>query len=114
MSSPQAVGYISTIYPKPPQQQDVNARHLDVNGKAIAPANRRFPMSQQSISPSAKQPSFFYLMMARGCFDRARRAGHSKGAALRNIGHAYLIKATTFDRRLSKSSAGARVMKEAA
>lgn len=36
---PQPVGYISTIYPKPPQQQDVNAHHLDASGKANAPAN---------------------------------------------------------------------------
>jgi hypothetical protein len=62
-------------------------------------------MSQQSISSSAGQPSFFYLMMARGCFDRARRAGRSKGAALRNIGHDYLIKAKTFDPSRRKSSA---------
>ena len=63
-------------------------------------------MSQQSILSSAGHPSFFYLMMARSCFDRARRAGHSRGAALRNIGHDYLIKATTFDPQQSKSSAG--------
>ena len=71
-------------------------------------------MSQPSISSSAGQPSFFYLMMARSCFDRARRAGHPRGGALRNIGHDYLIKATTFDRQPSKSSAGAFVMKAAA
>jgi len=53
-------------------------------------------------------------MMARGCFDRARRAGHSRGTALRNIGHDYLIKATTFGQQQSKSSAGVFVMKEAA
>ena len=71
-------------------------------------------MSQQLISSSAAQPSFFYLIMARGCFDRARRAGHSRGTALRNIGHDYLIKATTFGQQQSKSSAGVFVMKEAA
>jgi hypothetical protein len=72
-------------------------------------------MSQPSISSSAgQQPSFLYLMMARSCFDRARRAGHSRGAALRNVGHDYLIKAATFDPRQSKSSAGVFVMKEAA
>jgi len=71
-------------------------------------------MSQPSISSSAGQPSFFYLMMARSCFDRARGAGHLRGAALRNIGHDYLIKATTFDPWRSKSSAAVFVMKEAA
>lgn len=40
----------------------------------------------------AERKSFFYLLMAFGCFDRARRARH--GATLCDIGRDYLIKAT--------------------
>lgn len=47
----------------------------------------------------AERPSFFYLLMAFGCFDRARRAPHS--ATLYNIGHNYLIKATKVEPRRS-------------
>jgi hypothetical protein len=50
-------------------------------------------MSQKSIS-SAGQPSFLYLMMARSCFQRARRAGHRTGPTLRAIGRDYLTRAT--------------------
>ena len=40
----------------------------------------------------AKQTSYFYVLVALGCFNRARRARHS--ATLRNIGRNYLSKAT--------------------
>ena len=70
-------------------------------------------MSRKTISMSEGQPSFYYLMMARCCFDRARRAGHSKGAGLRGIGRDYLIKATTFE-PYSKASARVHMMSEAA
>jgi hypothetical protein len=40
----------------------------------------------------AEQTSSFYLLVALGCFDRARRAPH--GATLGNIGRNYLMKAT--------------------
>ena len=71
-------------------------------------------MSRETISRSAGQPSFYYLMMARCCFDRARRAGHPKGAGLRTVGRDYLIKATTFEPQHSKPSAGVHMMTEAA
>ncbi len=52
-------------------------------------------MSHKSIYTSAGGPSFFYLMMAGSCFQRAARAVHPKaGATLRNIGCDYLTKAT--------------------
>jgi hypothetical protein len=71
-------------------------------------------MSRKTISLSAGQPSFYYLMMARCYFDRARRAGHPKGAGLRNIGRDYLIKAATFEPRYAQASDGMRMMGEAA
>jgi hypothetical protein len=40
----------------------------------------------------AEQTSFFYLLLAFGCFDRAHRVRH--GAALRSIGRDYVRKAT--------------------
>jgi hypothetical protein len=40
----------------------------------------------------AEQTSFFYLLLALGCFDRAHRVRH--GAALRSIGRHYVRKAT--------------------
>jgi hypothetical protein len=55
-------------------------------------------MSRKTILLSAGQPSFYYLMMARCYFDRARKAGHHKGAGLRGIGRDYLIKATRSSR----------------
>lgn len=51
-------------------------------------------MPRKAISPSPGAPSFFYLMMARGCFCRARRASQPKTGALRKIGRDYLTKAT--------------------
>jgi hypothetical protein len=40
----------------------------------------------------AEQTSFFYLLLALGCFDRARGVRH--GATLRRIGRDYVRKAT--------------------
>jgi hypothetical protein len=52
-------------------------------------------MAHRSIRTSAGEPSFYYLMMARTCFQSAAKAVHPKGGAtLRNIGRAYLMKAT--------------------
>jgi hypothetical protein len=52
-------------------------------------------MLRKPIQSSAGEPSFFYLMMAEGCFRRAVRTRHLKGAGtLRNIGRNYLTKAT--------------------
>jgi hypothetical protein len=54
------------------------------------------PMAHRSIRTSAGEPSFFYLMMARTCFQSAAKAVHPKGGAtLRNIGRGYLMKATS-------------------
>jgi hypothetical protein len=53
------------------------------------------PVSHKMNYTSAGEPSFFYLMMARGCFQRAGRAVHpNAGAVLRNIARDYLTKAT--------------------
>lgn len=62
----------------------------------------------------AKQTSFFYLLMALGCFDRARRARH--GTTLRNIGRNYLFKATntTSGVRISSIDRCARAVSKAA
>jgi hypothetical protein len=51
-------------------------------------------MFSRGTSTSARQPSFFYLIMAESCFHRAAITGHPKtGRALRNIGREYLIRA---------------------
>ena len=50
------------------------------------------PMSRKSIHSSPGEPSFFYLMMAGTCFQRAAR--HRQAGTLRNIGRDYLTKAT--------------------
>jgi hypothetical protein len=49
-------------------------------------------VSRRSIHTSAGELSFYYLMMADSCFQRAVRAGKA-GATLRNIGRDYLMKA---------------------
>ena len=51
-------------------------------------------MLRKSISTSAGEPSFFYLMMADGCFRRAASMHPEIGGTLRNIGRDYLMKAT--------------------
>ena len=52
-------------------------------------------MSRTSSQSSAKEPSFFYLMMAESCFQRAASTRNSKaGGTLREIGRKYLADAT--------------------
>jgi hypothetical protein len=52
-------------------------------------------MLRQSIQSSAKEPSFFYLMMAESCFQRAASTRHPEvRGALREIGRKYLADAT--------------------
>jgi hypothetical protein len=49
-------------------------------------------MQRKSIHTSEGEPSFFYLMMAQGCFRRAVQ--HPKtGDTLREIGRNYLARA---------------------
>jgi hypothetical protein len=51
--------------------------------------------SRKAASPRAWQSSLFYLVLAHSCFQRARGSGDPKtGAALRDIGRDYLMKAT--------------------
>jgi hypothetical protein len=50
---------------------------------------------RKSIESSAKEPSFFYLMMAESCFQRAASTRNSKACGtLRDIGRDYLAKAS--------------------
>ena len=52
-------------------------------------------MLRKSIRSSAKEPSFFYLMMAESCFQRAASTRHPRaGGTLREIGRKYLAKAS--------------------
>ena len=52
-------------------------------------------MLRKSIYSSAGEPSFFYLMMADSCFQRAASTDNPRVInALRNIGRDYLLKAT--------------------
>ena len=51
-------------------------------------------MLRKSIHSSAKEPSFFYLMMAESCFQRAASTRHPKACVtLREIGRKYLAEA---------------------
>ena len=51
-------------------------------------------MLRKSIHTSEGEPSFFYLMMAEGCFRRAVSTQHPKaGGTLREIGRDYLARA---------------------
>jgi hypothetical protein len=51
-------------------------------------------MFAKSIQSRTAEPSFFYLMMAATCFQRAAGTGHpNAGGALRRIGRKYLVKA---------------------
>ena len=53
-------------------------------------------MLRKSIESSAKEPSFFYLMMAESCFQRAASTRNSKACGtLRDIGRDYLAKASS-------------------
>jgi hypothetical protein len=60
----------------------------------------------------AEQTSFFYLLLALGCFDQARQARH--GATLRDIGRDYLMKATKVISEFDPEPTGVRLMKEPA
>jgi hypothetical protein len=52
-------------------------------------------MLRKPIHTSAGEPSFFYLMMAESCFQRAVSTRHPKaGGTLLEIGRSYLAKAT--------------------
>jgi hypothetical protein len=52
-------------------------------------------MLRKPVHTSAGEPSFFYLMMAESCFQRAVHTRHPKaGDALLEIGRSYLTKAT--------------------
>jgi hypothetical protein len=52
-------------------------------------------MFGKSIPSSTAAPSFFYLLMAATCFERAGRSRHPyAGGALRNIGYEYLAQAS--------------------
>jgi hypothetical protein len=52
-------------------------------------------MFGKSIPSSTAAPSFFYLLMAATCFQRAGRTPHPKGGgALRHIGCEYLAQAS--------------------
>jgi hypothetical protein len=49
---------------------------------------------RKSVHTSAGEPSFFYLMMAEGCFQRAASTRHpNAGSTLRDIGRNYLVQA---------------------
>jgi hypothetical protein len=52
-------------------------------------------MFSKSIPRSTSEPSFFYLLMAATCFQRAGCTRHrNAGRALRDIGCEYLAKAS--------------------
>jgi hypothetical protein len=52
-------------------------------------------MSRKSPQSSAREPSFFYLLMAESCFRRAASTRHPKGrGTLRDLGRDYLARAT--------------------
>jgi len=52
------------------------------------------PMSATSICANAADPSYFYLLMAKSCFQRAVATPHPKaGGTLRKIGRDYLAMA---------------------
>ena len=52
-------------------------------------------MLRKSIHSSAKEPSFFYLMMAESCFQRAASTRHPEACGtLRDLGRKYLADAT--------------------
>jgi hypothetical protein len=52
-------------------------------------------MLRKSVQSSAKEPSFFYLMMAESCFQRAASTRHLEArGALREIGRRYLAEAS--------------------
>jgi hypothetical protein len=62
-------------------------------------------MLRKSIHNSAKEPSFFYLMMAESCFQRAASTRHPKArGTLREIGRRYLAEASDVASTLAPQS----------
>ena len=62
-------------------------------------------MLRKSIRSSAKEPSFYYLMMAESCFQRAASTRHPKACGtLRDIGRDYLAKASDVASTLAPQS----------
>ena len=66
-------------------------------------------MSRKSIQSSANEPSYFYLLMAESCFQRAASTRHLQArGALREIGRRYLAEAndvaSTLAPRLPKAA----------
>jgi hypothetical protein len=57
-----------------------------------------------------RQTSFFYLLLALGCFDRARRVPH--GATLRSIARDYMRKGNLVTSRSQPQPAGVGAMNE--
>ena len=52
-------------------------------------------MLRKSSQSSVQEPSFFYLMMAESCFQRAAETRHRKArGTLREIGRRYLAEAS--------------------
>jgi hypothetical protein len=60
----------------------------------------------------AEQTSFFYLLLALGCFDRSRRVRH--GVTLRSIGRDYMTKATKVTSKFDPEPARVSLINEAA
>jgi hypothetical protein len=64
------------------------------SSNAVSHMTGEWLMSRKSIHASEGEPSFFYLMMAEGCFRRAVSTQHPKaGGTLREIGRDYLARA---------------------
>jgi hypothetical protein len=62
-------------------------------------------MLRKSIQSSAGEPSFFYLMMAETCFQRAASTRHFNArGTLREIGRRYLAEATDVGSTLAPQS----------
>jgi hypothetical protein len=62
-------------------------------------------MLRKSIQSSAGEPSFFYLMMAETCFQRAASTRHLKArGTLRDIGRRYLAEASEVESTLEPQS----------
>jgi hypothetical protein len=62
-------------------------------------------MLRKSIQSSVKEPSFFYLLMAESCFQRAASTRHLKArGALREIGRRYLAEASDVASTLAPKS----------
>jgi hypothetical protein len=74
-------------------QEWPRASRLSFNFSAFPLMEAR--MFSKSIPSSTSEPSFFYLLMAATCFQRAGCTRHpNAGGALRDIGCEYLAKAS--------------------